>query len=125
MADGEKIDFHYSALVNYDVLVNGSGKGDYAETFNKVTATANGETVEDDFAFEGDLRYVELQKSRAPVNWGGGETATVNWTVCVNNKPKVGLANVVENVPAGATYTSAYGVVSGTAAAAITGKASD
>lgn len=125
MADGEKIDFHYSALVNYDVLVNGSGKGDYAETFNKVTATANGETVEDDFAFEGDLRYVELQKSRAPVNWGGGETATVNWTVRVNNKPKVGFANVVENVPAGATYTSAYGVVSGTAAAAITGKASD
>ncbi len=95
MADGETIDFHYSAKVDYEVLTNGSGKGDFNETFNTVTATANGDTVEATHYFEGELRYVELQKTRATVNWGSGDTTTVNWTVRVNNKPKVGLAGTL------------------------------
>ena len=83
MADGETIDFHYSAKVDYEVLTNGSGKGDFNETFNTVTATANGDTVVATHYFEGELRYVELQKTRATVNWGFGDTTTVNWTVRV------------------------------------------
>ena len=93
MTDGERIDFHYSARVDYEVLAAGSGSGDYDETFNRVEATANGTTVEDDHHFTGDLRYVELKKSRTPVNWGSSETTTINWTVRVNERPKVGLAN--------------------------------
>ncbi|MBQ8159449.1 MAG: hypothetical protein IJ083_01755 [Clostridia bacterium] len=92
MADGEKIEFTYSAAVDYDKL---TGSGTYNETFNKVVVKTPTGEKEKDHSFTGSLHYVKLQKDHdKPINWNG-DNATVKWFITVNEECKVGMKGTV------------------------------
>jgi hypothetical protein len=89
MQDGETLTFTYSASVDYDKL---SGAGTSEETFNEVEAQIGNEPPKKArYDFEGNMRYVELAKSRT-LNWGDDDVTTVYWKLRVNENPKVSLA---------------------------------
>lgn len=89
MQDGEVVTLRYSAKVDYDKL---KGSGTWSETYNLVSAAVGDKYKTAEHSFEGEMRYVELKKSRDQVNWGDSDTTNVHWTVRVNNNPKVSLA---------------------------------
>lgn len=91
MSQDETLTLYYSAAVNYDYLTSGAGTRN--ETYNQVEATINGVPHVSEFDFEGEMRYVELDKTHTrPINWNDDRQAVVDFCITVNNKPKVSLA---------------------------------